>query len=309
MDVQGPLKDAERENVRQVDAILPVPMTEGMSFSAGTITASGTNGLGAPAAGRRPLCVDLDGTLVKSDTLVDALLVMVRTHSHELVRLPGWALKGKATLKREVTERVQLDVGHLPYNKVLLAYLERERGLGRRLYLATGADGALAERVAAHLGIFDGVLASDGRVNLTGHNKLASFRERFGEHGYDYIGNARPDVPLLTHAGTPMVANPDGALRRAIRAKRFTPAQQFIDRASTAKALQRALRVHQWAKNVLIFVPLLLAHAIFFPTLLKACAAFLCFSFCASATYIVNDLLDIEAGRLPPGTCRRRPAP
>ncbi len=254
----------------------------------------------------RPLCVDLDGTLVKSDTLVDSLLVMVRTHSRSLLSVPGWILKGKATLKREVTDRVQLDVAHLPYNKPLMAYLEQQKGLGRRLYLATGADHMLASRVADHLGIFDGVLASDGRTNLTGHNKLASFQERFGETGYDYIGNASPDVPLLTHAGTALVANPDGALRRAARAGRFTPEQQFIDKASPLKALRRAMRVHQWAKNVLIFVPLLLAHALHTRSFLQALAAFVCFSLCASSTYIVNDLLDIEADRRHPRK-RRRP--
>ncbi len=254
----------------------------------------------------RPLCVDLDGTLVKNDTLVDALLLMVRTHSRELPRIPGWIVKGKATLKREVTERVQLDVAHLPYNQPLLHFLEQQKGLGRSLYLATGADRALAERVAGHLGIFDGVLASDGRTNLTGHNKLASFQQRFGEGGYDYVGNARPDVPLLTHAGTAMVANPDGALRRAMRERRFTPEQQFIDRTSPLKALRRATRVHQWAKNVLIFVPLLLAHALHLRTFLQALAGFVCFSLCASSTYIVNDLLDIEADRRHPRK-RRRP--
>ena len=269
-------------------------------------TAAPAIGASTYAPALRPLCVDLDGTLVKSDTLVDALLLMVRTHSGDLLRVPGWILKGKATLKREVTERVQLDVAHLPYNKPLSLYLEQQKGFGRRLYLATGADQALAERVAEHLGIFDGVLASDGRTNLTGHNKLASFQQRFGEGGFDYIGNASPDVPLLEHAGEPMVANPDGALRAAIRARRFTPTQQFIDRASPLQAFRRAARVHQWAKNVLIFVPLLLAHALNPRSLVQALAAFFCFSLCASSTYIVNDLLDIEADRRHPRK-RRRP--
>ncbi len=269
-------------------------------------SAAPSAGAGISVRHSRPLCVDLDGTLVKNDTLVDSLLIMVRTHSGALVRVPGWILKGKATLKREVTERVELDVAHLPFNKPLLAYLEKQRGLGRSLYLATGADRALADRVAAHLGLFDGVLASDGATNLTGQNKLASFQQRFGEGGYDYIGNARVDVALLTHAGTPMVANPDGALRRAMREHRFVPEQIFRDQASPVKAFRRAMRVHQWAKNVLIFVPLLLAHALHTRTVIQALAAFFCFSLCASSTYIVNDLLDIEADRRHPRK-RRRP--
>ena len=250
---------------------------------------------GDPA--RCPLCVDLDGTLVKNDTLVDSLLLMVRTHPRELHRIPAWIARGKAALKREVGHRVQLDVTHLPYNKPLLAFLEQQRGLGRRLYLATGADTVLATRVAQHLGIFDGVLSSDGTTNLTGHNKLASFQARFGDEGYDYVGNARPDLPLLDHARAAMVANPDSALRSAIRARRFTPQQQFLDTAPPLRAFIRAIRMHQWAKNFLIFVPLLLAHALHPGPLLRAIAAFICFSFCASSTYIVNDLLDIEADR------------
>jgi 4-hydroxybenzoate polyprenyltransferase len=254
----------------------------------------------------RPLCVDLDGTLVKNDTLVDALLVMVRSHSRALLLVPGWILKGKAHLKSEVGERVQLDVRHLPYNRPLMTYLEQQRGLGRSLYLATGADRHLADRVARHLGLFTGVLASDGRTNLTGHNKLASFQSNFGEPGFDYIGNARPDLPLLGHARAPMVANPDAALRRALRKRHFVAERQFVDRASPFKALQRALRLHQWAKNFLIFVPFLLAHALRTGTILRACIAFACFSLCASGTYIVNDLLDIEADRRHPRK-RRRP--
>lgn len=285
------------------NAILWLPMTEGTSFAPTPVDFQERSAFPAPA---RPLCVDLDGTLVKSDTLVDALLVMVRTHSHALVQVPGWVLKGKASLKREVTERVQLDVAHLPYNKPLMTYLEQQRGLGRELYLATGADRALADRVAAHLGLFEDVLASDGKINLTGSNKLASFQQRFGATGFDYIGNAEVDVPLLIESGSPMVANPDGALKRAIRARRFVPAQQFVDKASLAQALRRALRIHQWAKNVLIFVPMVLAHALQVNTFLQALTAFFCFSLCASATYIVNDLLDIEADRRHPRK-RRRP--
>ena len=279
-----------------------------MNLSASTVASTevGIYAGVSPHTAGRPLCVDLDGTLVKTDTLVDALLVMVRTHSRDLLRVPGWVAQGKATFKREVTKRVSLDVAHLPYNKPLLAYLEQQRGLGRSLYLATGADATLARRVAAHLGIFSDVLASDGVTNLTGHNKLNAFTERFGEGGFDYIGNARPDLPLLAHAHAAMVANPDRSLRQAVRSGRFKVSERFLDRAPLAASLRRALRVHQWAKNVLIFVPLLLAHALHTGEVLRAVAAFFSFSLCASGTYILNDLLDIEADRRHPRK-RKRP--
>ncbi len=275
-------------------------MTDGMSVPVHLDQAVAPRASTPSSPAARPLCVDLDGTLVKTDTLVDALLVMVRSHSGDLLRVPGWVSRGKAFFKEQVTKRVALDVAHLPYNKPLRAYLEQQRGLGRDLYLATGADGVLARRVAAHLGIFADVLASDGATNLTGHNKLAAFQARFGEQGFDYIGNAKPDVPLLAQACEAMVANPDGHLRAAMRAGKFKVAQQFLDQRSAFKSLRKAMRMHQWAKNLLIFLPMLLAHAIGAHAVVQALVAFLSFSLCASGTYILNDLLDIEADRRHP---------
>lgn len=251
----------------------------------------------APPASSRPLCVDLDGTLVKSDTLMDSLLLLARTQPLAFLRLPAWLLRGKAAVKAEVGKRVVLDVAHLPYNRKLLEFLETERGEGRRLYLATGADQALAQRIAEHLGIFDGVLASDGQKNLTAANKLDGLREEFGDEGYDYVGNARPDLPLLVHASGAMIANPVPGLRSRLRSLGVGVAREFEERNAWPKSVIKALRLHQWAKNILIFVPVLLAHSLQAPLLVAALIAFFSFSLCASGTYIINDLLDIEADR------------
>jgi 4-hydroxybenzoate polyprenyltransferase/phosphoserine phosphatase len=253
----------------------------------------------APSSSVRPLCVDLDGTLIKSDTLIDSLLVLVRAEPLTALKVPFWVTKGKAALKERVTSIVSLDVAHLPYNRTLLTYLEEQHASGRKLYLATGADTKIATRIADHLGIFEGVLSSDGRVNLTGHNKLASLKERF-ESGFDYVGNARPDLPLLAGASEPMVANPDMALTALLKARKITISRTFEDRKPAIRAISKALRPHQWAKNVLLLIPLLLAHSLALPTVTAVLAGFLCFSLCASATYIVNDLLDIEADRRHP---------
>ena len=255
------------------------------------------------------LCVDLDGTLVKSDTLVDSVLVIARQRPAELLRIPGWLAKGKASFKRSVTGAVQLDVEHLPYNRPLLDWLRVQHSEGRAIYLATAADAGLAERVAAYLGIFAGVLASDGSTNLAGGNKLAAFRSRFAE-GFCYIGNAKPDVELLAACESPMVANPDRALRAGMRGKGTVPVATFEDGGSglkgSVKSWLKAVRLHQWAKNTLIFVPLLLAHTWNAATITAASVAFLSFGMCASATYIINDLLDLEADRKHPRK-RRRP--
>jgi 4-hydroxybenzoate polyprenyltransferase/phosphoserine phosphatase len=251
------------------------------------------------------LCVDLDGTLVKSDTLVDSTLALARRHPAALLKLPGWLAQGKAALKRHIASAVQLDVTHLPYNRELLQYLEQQHATGRPIYLATAADASTAQRVADHLGLFNGVLASDGATNLAGNNKLAAFRQQFGED-FCYIGNALPDLPLLQNCQDPMVANPTAGLRSALRRAKITPARIFTERVSPLKAWPKAIRLHQWAKNALVFLPLLLAHA-WAPGLVAGAAiAFLSFGLCASATYIVNDLLDLEVDRQHPRK-RRRP--
>jgi 4-hydroxybenzoate polyprenyltransferase/phosphoserine phosphatase len=253
-----------------------------------------------------PLCVDLDGTLVKSDTLADSLCVLARTHPAELMRLPGWLAHGKARLKQEVTARVPMDAAHLPYNEALIVYLREQSASGRRLFLTTGADRHLAERVAKHLGLFSDVFSSDGARNLTGAEKLRLLEERFGRGGFAYVGNSRKDLPLLTASGGAMLANPTAGLERSLRRRKVRVQNVFRDRASGARSIWRALRVHQWAKNVLIFLPLVLAHAVGMSTLVESALAFLSFSMVASSTYIVNDLLDLASDRNHT-TKRRRP--
>jgi len=254
--------------------------------------------LAQPASAlQRPLCVDLDGTLTKVDTLYDTFMLLVRRNPRALVHLPGWLAGGKANLKAHLTKAVTLDVTRLPYNQELLAYLHAQRELGRPIFLATGADRELAERVAAHLGIFDGVLASDGAHNLTGKRKLARFREHFAGGEFDYIGNAMPDLELLAASVAPKVANPSLALRSSLRSRGVRVDQCFEDRAPILPSIIRAIRVHQWAKNVLIFIPVIVGHRWSLDAARLALLAFFCFSMCASGTYLVNDLLDIEADR------------
>ena len=259
-----------------------------------------------PAAALRPLCVDLDGSLVKSDTLVDSLLALVRTHPALAFSLPGKLFEGKAAFKAFVTASVTLDAAHLPYNGVLLQFLRQEHARGRAIYLATGADEHLAHRVADHLGIFTAVLASDGTTNLTGSHKLDGLRQRFGSAPFDYIGNDTPDLPLLAAATEAMVANPSLGLRMRLKARGIRPAQCFQDRKPFLRSVIRAVRVQQWAKNLLIFMPLVLSHAITTAKLLIALQAFFCFSLVASSAYLLNDLLDIEADR---GHARKRLRP
>lgn len=255
-------------------------------------------GAAAPTA-EVPLCVDLDGTLVKSDTLVDGILLLARQQPRSPLSWFGWVRKGKAGFKREITSRAVVDVEHLPYNQPLLEYLREEHARGREIYLATAADIGFARQVAEHVGLFTDVLASDGTLNLAGSNKLAAFQQRF-PGGFSYIGNAIPDRTLLQASHQPMVANPHGKLRSAMRRDQVTPHREFLDRRSPFKAFLKAIRVHQWAKNILVFLPALLAHDRGANVMAASLLAFFAISFCASATYILNDLLDIEADRRHP---------
>ena len=250
----------------------------------------------APVQTQIPLCVDLDGTLVKSDTLHDSLLIFVRTHPALVPALFARVFQGKAAFKAYIADSVTPDVAHLPYNRKLLQYLQGERARGREIYLTTGADGRLGQRIAEHLGVFSGVLGSDGKINLTGHNKLNRLRRSLAEK-FSYIGNASPDLPLLAEASEPMVANPSARLRAKLRARGLQPVRDFDERAHPLKSFLKAIRVHQWAKNILVFLPLILAHNLNSGAVLRTLAAFFCFCLTASATYIVNDLLDIEADR------------
>ena len=267
-----------------------------------------------PAAADRALCVDLDGTLVKSDTLSDSLCILAQQGPWRLVQALFWLRRGRAHCKARLAKELLPDPAHLPYNAELMLYLRQQAAAGRTLVLATGADRRIAEAVAQHLGIFAQVLASDGATNLTGKEKLRRLEEHFGPGGFDYIGNSHTDLPLLRAAATAHLANPARGLRRrwlALR-KQNAPAapeeapQIFLDRAPRTRTWLRMLRVHQWAKNALLFLPLLLAHKLRGPAFAHELTAFFCFCALASATYILNDLLDMEADRQHPRK-RKRP--
>jgi phosphoserine phosphatase len=162
----------------------------------------------------RPLVVDLDGSLVCTDTLFECVLVLAR-HPLRLLSALSALRHGKARLKEALAGAADLDAALLPYNRELLGYLRAERARGRLLVLATGADRKMAEAVAQHLDLFDRVLASDGRTNLTGRAKLAAIRGSVGDAPFSYIGNSRVDLAVWREAASGIVVN---ARPRVVRA-------------------------------------------------------------------------------------------
>lgn len=253
-----------------------------------------------------PICVDMDGTLVRTDTLLEGVLALLRAHPHFLFLLPLWLLKGKAHLKAQVASRAALSGDCLPYNSELLAYLQSRRAEGRQLVLATGSDQRYAEAVAAHLGLFHLVLASDGVTNLTGARKLAALEKRFGRGGFAYAGNSPKDLLVWRGSGQALVVNATPGL--AARVAALGPPHEIIGARPRPgwRCLLRALRVHQWVKNVLVFMPVLAAHRVGEPLLLaQAALTLLLFTLASSGVYLFNDLLDLEADRRSGSRCRR----
>jgi 4-hydroxybenzoate polyprenyltransferase/phosphoserine phosphatase len=245
-----------------------------------------------------PLVVDLDGTLTPTDTLVESVLLLARRRPLDLLRLPLWLARGREVLKSEVARRVALDPGALPYREDLLDYLRAEKAAGRELVLATAAHRSVAAAVAQHLALFDRVLATDGARNLKGANKLAAIREEVGP-AFVYAGDSVADFPVWEGAQAAVLVGASGAVTRAVRTKHPIE-KEFPKPATGLGTWRRALRVHQWAKNLLLFVPLLTAFSFAPGDVATMLLAFLCFSGVASATYIANDLWDLGNDRRHP---------
>ena len=244
-----------------------------------------------------PLCVDLDGTLIKTDVLWESLMLLLRRNPLYLLALPFWLLRGRAFLKKQIAARTDLNPAALPYHQGFLEYLRNEHRQGRPLILTTAADSHLAQRVASHVGLFNEVVASNGETNLRGANKGRKLVERFGRRGFDYAGNSSVDLPVWQEARAAVVVNADERLEE--KARRLGEVSHvFNGRKSHLRALFKALRPHQWVKNFIIFVPLLTSHKFKDASLLAAAAlAFVAFSLCASGVYLLNDLLDLESDR------------
>ncbi|MCH4152314.1 MAG: UbiA family prenyltransferase [Sphingobium sp.] len=244
-----------------------------------------------------PLVVDLDDTLVRTDTLVEsAVLLATRAPRKFAAQLPH-LFDGRAAFKSALADAAKLDCTTLPYNKDIIAFLEKRKAAGGAVWLVTAADARIAHGVADHLKLFNGVIASDSAHNLKGKNKAAALAERFPQ-GFDYIGDAPADIAVWEKASSAYVAGCSSAASRALKARGITPAQRFAPLPMRARDWVKALRLHQWSKNLMLFVPLILGQAFRDPaTVLAVLAGFLCFGLVASATYLFNDMNDLAADR------------
>ena len=245
------------------------------------------------------LVVDLDGTLLRSDMLFEAFWSAFGRDWRSPVRSVAALKDGRAALKRYLASASNVEVATLPYDAAVLAVIEEWRHAGNRTALVTASDRKLAEEIAAHLGIFDEVHGSDGRVNLKGDRKARFLADRFGEGGFVYMGDASADLPVWQRAAKAITVNAPDSLRRD--AERVCGSvEHLVTETWSLTPYLKAMRPHQWLKNMLVFLPMLAAHQFDGPTLLLSCLAFACFSLVASSVYVLNDLLDLAADRAHP---------
>lgn len=246
-------------------------------------------------AEQTPLYVDLDGTLIKSDVAQELMVGLIARPDlwrSAIARM----MQGRASFKDFLSEHMSFDATTLPYNEEVLDYIKAQREEGRRIILATASDIAVAEKISDHLGLFDVVLASDVNRNLKGEAKLEAIREDSGGT-FEYLGNAAPDLVIWAECEKIGVVNASPVVRSRV-SKDANISLEVNNRPSMARGVIKAMRPHQWAKNVLVLLPLFFSHSYLEQgSLFAGLLAMAVFSMCASAIYIINDLLDIEADR------------
>jgi len=248
---------------------------------------------------RETLVVDLDGTLLRSDMLFESFWSALGRDWRSPVLSAAALSRGRAALKRHLAQACRIEVATLPYDAEVIAFIKAWRGAGGRTALVTASDHELAAAIGAHLGVFDEVHGSDGRSNLKGERKGRFLEDRFGREGFAYMGDAAADLPVWKRAAKAITVNAPDSVRRG--AERVCDLVEHLGTGTrSVRPYIKALRPHQWLKNVLVFLPVLAAHQLDAQALLPALLAFVAFSLVASSVYVLNDLLDLAADRAHP---------
>lgn len=244
-----------------------------------------------------PLIIDLDYTLARTDTLVESIVELATRRPLRFAALLPVLLRGRAAFKMKVANAAQIDYATLPYDDEILNLARERRAEGGEVWLATAADQRIAQNVADHLQLFDGVIASDGEHNLKGEAKAAMLAARFPD-GFDYIGDSRADIAVWINARKIYVAGNSASVTRRLERSGLKPTHRFEHPRMGARDWVKALRLHQWSKNLVLFVPLLLAQEFRdSATVAKAFLGIIAFGLVASATYLFNDMNDLAADR------------
>jgi 4-hydroxybenzoate polyprenyltransferase/phosphoserine phosphatase len=243
-----------------------------------------------------PVVVDLDGTLIRSDLLVESAFALLGRHPAGITKLLTALSRGKASLKAHIAAMHGIDAAHLPFNVQVIELIREARSAGRPVYLASASNERYVSAVAAHLDLFEGWFASTAFENLSGAAKARRLVKAFGEGGFDYVGNDAADLAVWAAARQRIAVQPPLSVQRKLLAL-YPAAAVLRCKSSRVRNWVKLLRVHQWAKNVLVFVPLVTSHHFDLTSLGKAVASLFTFSLAASGIYLINDLVDVEADR------------
>lgn len=262
-------------------------------------------GIDVEANNNIPLCVDLDGTLIATDTLMESALILIKLKPWFIFILPFWILKGKLYFKNQIHKIAVPVYESLPFNDNVLEFLTKEHSKGRKIILATASQSDIAVNVAESLGIFDDIIGSENGINLRAEHKRDRLIKLFGEKGFDYMGDSKADIPVFEKSRFAYLVNPKKKILD--QANKFGNVKHvFKNKSNKIKLLIKEIRVYQWVKNTLIFLPVLMAHKTpDFSLITQLLIAFFSFGFIASSVYVVNDLLDLNSDRSHPRKCRR----
>ncbi len=246
------------------------------------------------------IAVDLDGTLIFSDVLHESAIGLIRKHPLILLKIPFWLIKGKAYLKSKLASLVDLDVANLPYNYALIDWLKDQRASGKKIVLCTASDHLIATKISNFLKLFEDVISSDGVINNSSNNKRIALEAKFGVKRYDYVGNSNSDLEAWSSCRYAVVVNSTDTLIEKVK-KVTAVLKVFPKNQAYFSDWVRLFRIHQWLKNLLLFIPIIAAHQVEnIQALSTLIIAFISFCACASSVYIANDLLDLEHDRRHP---------
>ena len=243
-----------------------------------------------------PLVVDLDGTLIRTDLLVESFFARLGANPLRIFSLWSSLSRGKACLKADIARDTPIDPAHLPYNEQVLSLVREARERGRPVHLASASNERYVRDVADHLALFDGWLASTESENLSSSVKAMRLVEAFGERGFDYIGNDKADLAVWSRANQRLAVDPSPSVKAALNA--LDPNAVVLEpQTGGFRAWLKLLRVHQWTKNTLLFVPAFASHRFDMAAIVDGTLGAVAFSMAASSIYILNDLVDLDADR------------
>lgn len=240
------------------------------------------------------LICDLDGTLIKTDMLFESLFILLKNNFFYIFIIPFWLLKGKQVLKNEINNRIKFSPENLPFNQDVIEFIKLNQARYSKIALVSASNQNIVKDIADHIGIFDEYYGSDDKLNLKAGNKRKFLDEKYGKGNYSYIGDSKADIEVWNHSNEKYIVN--NSLSKSLKSIKFN---SIIgnNKKSKIKLIIKEIRVYQWVKNLLIFIPALMAHITNFEIYLNLIYSFISFSLIASSVYVLNDLLDLEADR------------